>query len=205
MIEFPGIKKTVKKFILNEDGKISKHNLLKLGILVTGLAAAAIKENAAGASCTCNAHASLTGHNSADTKVITPKDSPVILHSNDVGHINWVHADCTAMHDNISGSGAPAFPLHASGYQGGGIIGTFGSYKTINPSHQLHTNNLNIVFSENKGLIATGTHTHAVSHNSNSCRQFSADQVVWGGIPPRWAHMNFCDNPLQICSDDPIL
>lgn len=64
MMKLPTIKKTISSFLLNEEGKISKHSLLKLGILALGatvLTSLISKGASAGhgsANCHQNGHAS---------------------------------------------------------------------------------------------------------------------------------------------------
>jgi len=76
MYKFPNIKKTVKKFLLNEDGRITKSNLIKLGIVVIG-SAGMLLEQAKEASGHCSHHNGSSAHRN--------KDCEIDLHNNAVG------------------------------------------------------------------------------------------------------------------------
>jgi len=136
MIAIPSIKKTVKKFILDESGAITKTNVLKLGVLIAGYVSTLVVKNVEASR---NAHASSGvsegAHNSgADSGAQAG------------------HADCTG-HD----SG------HCSHSSGHGNWNGHGSHTNVNnPTTRFrcsyHDNDLSLTPIDNGGV--TGRHYH---------------------------------------------
>lgn len=83
MVRIPKLKKKIGSFLTKEDGKISKENLIKAGILLSAAVIATLKTADAGHSNTPHSN-SITADYSAGTATGTHSHSPA--HSNHSSH-----------------------------------------------------------------------------------------------------------------------
>jgi len=145
MVSYPKIQKIIKKFVLNENGSITKSNLIKIGILL-GSAVSFIAEKNAMAATTCHSSDSqglVTGHNSAGTGGYEPSTCGA------------VHDSASTYFDHSSGGSWSHGSSHSNTAHASGA-GSVHCYA--------HTNDLNM--SVNPNGSAKGTHSHGVSHQS---------------------------------------
>ena len=138
MVQFPQIKRTVKKFILNEDGRISKSNLIKIGIMTAAAIGFLTQKKVAGHASshanTLSNHAS--GHNDG-LEDYGEHDSLLSGTARDSAHAS---AHCSWSHSSGSSWG---------------LTGIRNRYA--------HKNNLSI---QPQGSCVQGQHNHEVTHAS---------------------------------------
>jgi hypothetical protein len=144
MSQYPTIQKTVRKFILNENGSITKANLVKISVLVAGSLGFIAQETARAATPPCHA---------SDAITITKQN---------VGNINPSHSNCGAMHDSAHASHSS----HCSGdwcSHGNSVGLTQGKAYSCSA----HDNILTMSASPDYTGMVNGTHAHAVTHQNS--------------------------------------
>ena len=111
MVKLPELKKKIGSFLTKEDGKISKENLIKAGVLIAALSigAASSAKTASGAvSCTTDC-TDIT--NPSDC---TSCDTPSTAHRNTLGTPSYTSEQAVATHNHCAQSCHASHSSHSS-------------------------------------------------------------------------------------------
>lgn len=152
MIQYPKIRKTVKKFIMNENGNITKSNLVKIGVLLAASAGFIAQKNVG---------AYIAAHSSD----VAP---PASGHNNGGDQYN-APSQCGGAHDSAHANDNHGSWGHDSGDHTDSGISPY--------SCNAHQNQLSLVTNSQDGSV-TGQHTHGTQHSSTGDDNWATDECV---------------------------